>query len=70
MSPTSTSSFIAGKPVKPEVAQKGRHYAQTKGNRQLSNQVIRNYAVLLGYSASQIIWSIHHTKHCLLIHFS
>ena len=44
MVPTSTSGFIAGKPIKLEVAQKGRDYAQTKAHSRLSDECIRKEA--------------------------
>ena len=42
MSRKSTSGFITGKPIKLEVAQKGRDYSQTEDS-QLSDELIRDY---------------------------
>ena len=42
MSRKSSSGFITGKPIKPDVAQKGRDYSQTE-NSQLSDELIRDY---------------------------
>ena len=43
MPQTSTSGFIAGKPIKPEIAQNGRHSAQMKAHNRLSDEHIRNH---------------------------
>ena len=45
MPQTSTSGFIAGTPIKPEVDQIDRNQAQMKDNSRLSNQIITNHMV-------------------------